>query len=70
MPQDFKLTITLGNDAMQTTEDVANALRGLADHVAGIGEYVDYATGALSWHLDAGSVRDENGNTVGTWELS
>jgi hypothetical protein len=61
----FKLRIALGNDAMQTAEDVAGALRGLADHVAEIGGYVDFGG-----YRDAGSVRDENGNTVGMWELS
>jgi hypothetical protein len=65
MPQDFKLTIALGNNAMQTAEDVAGALRGLADHVAQIGEYVDFGG-----YRDAGKVRDENGNAVGTWKLS
>jgi Flp pilus assembly protein TadG len=56
MPQDFKLSIELGNDAMQTAEDVANALQDIADELA---------SGASDGHI-----RDDNGNTVGTWELS
>lgn len=61
----FKLKIALGNDAMQTTTDVADALRGVADYIAGIG---DQPNG--DWHLDAGSIRDVNGNTVGSWEVT
>jgi hypothetical protein len=64
MPDQFSLTIELGNDAMQSTTDVADALRAVADYIAGIGDLPDG-----DWHLDAGSVRDMNGNTVGSWEV-
>jgi hypothetical protein len=57
----FTLTIALGNDAMQTAEDVASALRATADYIEGTG----------GWgHIDAGSVRDLNGNPVGEWEVA
>lgn len=65
----FTLNIELGNAAMQTTYDVAQALRKLAEYVEGVGEWGSDEAGGLIWHLDAGSIRDENGNTVGGWEL-
>lgn len=50
---EFKLSITLGNEAMQTPRDVAEALRGIAARV--------------HYGQAAGFVRDENGNTVGSF---
>jgi hypothetical protein len=48
----FTLTIELGNAAMQTSDDIAEALRETADNVA----------------IDAhGTIRDTNGNKVGLW---
>jgi hypothetical protein len=47
----FKLEISMGNDAMQDLNDVAAALEHLARH--GFGE--------------SGSIKDANGNTVGTF---
>lgn len=57
----FTLSIELGNEAMQTPEDVARALRQLAG-------------GFDTWHcwpdpLNEGVV-DTNGNGVGRWEAS
>ena len=52
----FTLTIELGNDAMQTPEDVAGALREVADDVE-----------RTSMPQDGHRVRDYNGNTVGRW---
>lgn len=52
----FKLHIKLGNDAMSTKDDVANALRELADKLDRTGD-------------DSGNIRDYNGNTVGKWEI-
>lgn len=50
----FTLTIESGNAAMQTPDDLAEALRRVADDVqAGRG---------------AGYVKDRNGNSVGTYE--
>lgn len=52
----FTLTIELGNDAMKSPEDIADALRKAASHIqAGYGN---------------GSVRDLNGNTVGSYDIT
>ena len=50
----FKCEIELGNDAMQSNEQIARALLDVADAL-------------LS--TDIGNIRDENGNTVGSWEV-
>jgi len=52
----FKIWITLGNEAMQTGDDIARALRDVAAKLEG-GEI-------------EGTIRDENGNKVGTFKLS
>lgn len=62
MEDTFLLRIALGNDAMQSGEDVAGALRALADVVGGHG-FGPLDTCAY------GVVRDLNGNTVGAWEV-
>lgn len=58
----FTLTIKLGNDAMQTLDDVfcsfKKSIRGLAD-----------AQTPLA-HGDSDSLRDANGNTVGQWKVT
>lgn len=51
----FKLSIELGNAAMQTPEDVAHALHEVIV--------------ALDVGRTEGKIRDENGNTVGTWSF-
>lgn len=56
-PKRFILTIELGNDAMQTYQDVHDALRKVAD-------FVSADPG------DTGNVRDANGNTVGKWSVT
>ena len=58
----FKLTINLGNDAMQTPDDVARALAVLATRLS---EYSHPGGGARWW----GPVMDDNGNKVGEWSL-
>ena len=58
----FSLSISLGNEAMQTPEDVSLALSkvvGLLDQ-----SHVTFEDNAR------GYVRDANGNTVGSWEVS
>lgn len=60
----FALSIELGNDAMTSPEDVSRALRAIADELT---------TGAPVhdvWNSGAGRVRDVNGNTVGSWEVT
>ena len=60
----FTLKIELGNEAMETGEDVAIALRKQADYIA-----TRYSMGniqtANAWH----NIMDENGNTVGHWTV-
>jgi molybdopterin synthase catalytic subunit len=53
----FTLTIKLGNDAMQTPQDVAEALESAAERLMGALEF---------FH---GKLHDENGNTVGTFDV-
>lgn len=57
MSDTFTLRIDLGNAAMQTREDVAEALGNIAENIA------------FSTH-ESGTIRDANGNSVGSWELS
>jgi len=60
----FTLKIKLGNEAMQTPADVAEALRDVAGRVGALGESV--------WPHDYGYgfVKDLNGNKVGEWEIA
>lgn len=51
----FTLTVEMGNDAMRTPVDLADAVAAVARRVA-VGERV-------------GDVRDLNGNTVGNYEF-
>lgn len=52
----FTLRIDMGNDAMQTPYDVADALRGVILTLDNGGTY--------------GAVKDANGNTVGQWAIA
>ncbi|WP_406245864.1 hypothetical protein ACI7YT_12550 [Microbacterium sp. M] len=65
MSNEFRLTITLGNDAMQTGNDIADALSESSAQLAGrYGvDYLDEWTG-----LGAG-IFDANGNRVGRWGI-
>jgi hypothetical protein len=59
----FTLTVTLGNDAMQTMADVADLLERAAESMRR-----DHESGE-----DFGSVyslRDLNGNRVGGWDIA
>lgn len=53
--EEFTLKINLGNDAMQTPEDIAEALETIAAR--------------LRAGKEEGTIRDENGNRVGSWSL-
>ena len=59
----FKLEIVLGNDAMQTAEDVADALRHTSNRI------IQHGTREMK---KAGAVKiwDRNGNSVGQWEVT
>jgi sulfur carrier protein ThiS len=52
----FQLQIKIGNEAMQTASDVADALRMVAERLDERG------------FDEPGIVRDINGNLVGAWE--
>lgn len=57
----FVLEIDLGNDAMQTPQEVGDALDRLSEKFARRGN---------DFHPDEGGViLDNNGNTVGGWRL-
>lgn len=58
----FKLKIELGNDAMRTSRDLARALREMGERVMAA------IPGAVN-RADWGRIRDENGNSVGTWQV-
>jgi hypothetical protein len=61
----FQLEIELGNDAMQTAEDIQDALTKLVKSQR-LTRYV--GSDRLS-KIDGGKIMDENGNTVGKWEV-
>lgn len=54
----FILTIDLGNDAMQTNADIADALRTAAFKIQN------------NYEETEGSIFDENGNRVGSWSIA
>jgi hypothetical protein len=60
----FTIEITLGNDAMQQATHLAEALYDvslvLREHLP---------SGEIR-SIDGAPIRDENGNTVGRWEVS
>ena len=55
----LELTITLGNAAMTSGEDLALALREVANKLD--------LYGCTDMVKENGRIRDLNGNTVGTW---
>ena len=57
------LTINIGNEAMLTVADVADALRMVSSQFES-----DHAA-EIPIPGDTGSVHDANGNTVGTWKF-
>lgn len=58
---EFTLTIRLGNDLMQSADDIADALRRVADRIDG---------GPLTDLADERVVMDRNGQRVGTYTLT
>jgi hypothetical protein len=64
MPENFNLTMRIGNDAMQTPADIALALREIA---ASIGDS-DIPVSELGPYESV--IHDVNGNDVGTWEVA
>lgn len=60
---ELKLTIRTGNDAMQSGEDLAEALERAAKHVRYLGSE------PLPEPVSAQRVLDRNGQTVGSWHI-
>jgi hypothetical protein len=58
------VTIRLGNDAMQTGEDLANALEGIANDLR---EWS--GPEPITGETHAASLFDINGNRVGQWKV-
>ncbi len=56
LESEFSLRIELGNAAMSTPEQVAQALRKAAD--------------AVETHREDGPILDLNGNSVGRWAVN
>ena len=57
--QKFTLVIELGNDAMQTPNQIADAIENALAKVRKIYETQDFN----------GKIKDVNGNTVGVWGI-
>jgi hypothetical protein len=57
----FSLEIDLGNEAMLTYADIAQATKRI---------FADFANRYEDATDDAGRIYDINGNKVGTWEVS
>lgn len=58
--QSFALNIELGNDGMQTDEDVARALHRLGSW---------FQENSTMFEQRSGFLMDDNGNTVGRWQV-
>ena len=61
----FTVEIELGNDAMQTYQDIRDALKEI---ILSAGSCA--SSHAQPTHGDGAKVRDENGNTVGSWGVT
>lgn len=57
----FQLSIDIGNEAMQTAQDIGLALSDLGARLQSFDDD--------NWTGTAGLVKDINGNKVGTWEV-
>jgi hypothetical protein len=62
----FNLHIELGNDAMQSSQDLVQALRGVAQRIQDA-EYVEQCQQEGD-DIDRG-ISDINGNHIGEWSL-
>lgn len=61
----FILKINLGNDAMLTNKDLAKVLRDQSDKI----KCQDIVSQAKRYGAQEGTIRDRNGNTVGSWQV-
>jgi hypothetical protein len=64
----FTLTIELGNDAMQTSEDLERALFEVGRRIGRNG-YVELNLESERGTAHTRSIQDLKGNTVGEWTL-
>ena len=62
----FTLDIALGNDAMQTSGDIARALH----RAAGVLEGVDNGQALTPTDSCSVVIHDDNGNRVGEWAVT
>ncbi len=60
---EFQLKIELGNDAMQTADDIRAAVKDVAKYLK------EWRSGELPEVGDNAPIRDVNGNIVGKWEI-
>jgi len=63
----FKLTIELGNSSMCGSDDLASALRKVAQRIQD-NEYVETCEDELGECITRG-IHDNNGNRVGEWNV-
>lgn len=63
----FTLNIELGNDAMQTAGDIAQALLNLAERFVNYGGHSVPISDMPS--PTSGALHDANGNRIGTFEI-
>lgn len=61
----FTITLKLGNDAMRTGDDVAEALHAVADRLTHTGSAHDALQPGAG-----GPMFDANGNRVGSWDVT
>lgn len=59
---EFTLRIELGNEAMQTRQDIENALRKLGQNLPYMSDPPEAG--------DDGTIHDINGNRIGEWSVS
>jgi hypothetical protein len=62
----FQVTINLGNEAMQTSGDVADALELIARDLRWTFSGEEFGMADVGTSTP---IRDANGNTVGTWHV-
>ena len=68
MSKVFFLRIEMGNDAMQSSIDIANALCSVAGSIVD-NSYVEQVNEEDSDSEIIRGIRDENGNTVGEFKI-
>jgi hypothetical protein len=61
----FTLTIELGNDAMQTADDIGKALLGVGRKL----RFNHSRSEEMDVFDRSGGILDENGNRVGKWSI-